>query len=210
MEQSFAAVLNGSSSRQVDAAASGSVKPSPAVVGPFSTDGSQKPPDTMIGPAESLRSKRRVRLAMGPVVLAVVLAISMLLLVRDDSSPQSQARAGASRTIDIYNKVTSGNEVREDSVGFLSTRPVNFCKRDGCMLEGTDVLTTGVTVTAVCQTLGARTTNGEDNNSADDRNPELFESRLWYGIRWSDGRFGFFPEVWVHRDDRGGLDLPLC
>ncbi len=98
----------------------------------------------------------------------------------------------------------------EDSVAFLSSKPANYCRRDGCVLDGTDVLSTGDSVTAVCQTLAARSTNGDDTTTADDQNPELFESRLWYGIRWPDGRLGFFPEVWVHPDHRGGLDLPLC
>ncbi len=114
-----------------------------------------------------------------------------------------------SRTVSVLNQVTSGSEMREDTPSYLSTLPASSCKRDGCALEGTDV-NTGAELDATCQTLGPRVTNGDDTTPADDDNPGLADSRLWYGIRWSDGRFGFLAEVWIQPDDRGGLDLPLC
>lgn len=143
---------------------------------------------------------------------ALVFALLMVgaglwFLVDDDPEPPTRE---VTRSIQIYNKVTGGMQMREDSPAYLSSVPANFCKPAGCMLDGTDLLVTGGRVTAVCQTLAARTTNGDDTTLADDSNPELFESRLWYGIRWTDGRFGFLSEAWVHPDHRGGLDLPLC
>lgn len=99
-------------------------------------------------------------------------------------------------------------QIREDQPGYLSSRPENYCKRDGCMVRGTDVLRTGAIVMATCQTLGARTTNGEDANPVDDADPERYESRPWYGVRWTEGRFGFLSEVWVHPDDRGASVCP--
>jgi len=200
--------------RGVETGATPGDRPGPASTpvppGPSVSDGLVDPGDHLVAdsaPAASRPDKTRRKAILVGLVLAV-LAAAAGLLIRETSSPS--ATPTVTRTIQIYNKVTSGMEMREDSVAFLSTKPANFCRRDGCVLGGTDVLRTGDTVPAVCQTMAARNTNGEDNNSADDQNPELFESRLWYGVRWRDGRFGFFSEVWVHPDDRGGLGLPLC
>ena len=63
---------------------------------------------------------------------------------------------------------------------------------------------------AVCQTGGERTTNGNDSSAADDANPERFESTRYYGVRLSNGTFGYVSEVWIRAADRGGLGLPGC
>ena len=99
--------------------------------------------------------------------------------------------------------------MREDSPGYLSTVTENYCKRNGCALPGTD-MGTGARITAICQTTGARTTNGQDNSAVDDANPELYTTTRWYGIRWSDGRFGYLSEAWIAASDRGGLGLRQC
>ncbi|MEX5720017.1 hypothetical protein [Geodermatophilus maliterrae] len=110
----------------------------------------------------------------------------------------------------IYNKVTNGSsEMREDSPAYLSTTPTNHCSENGCALSGTD-MNTGATATASCQTIGDRTTNGQDDSTVDDANPGLFTSDRWYGIRWSDGRFGYLAETWTDPADRGGQGLPQC
>lgn len=117
----------------------------------------------------------------------------------------------AMRTLTVDNRVTNGaTMMREDTPAYLSTVTRNFCKRDGCMVSGTDVLSSGSNVTAYCQVSGDRTTNGQDNSSIDDRNPGLFESQRWYGIRWSDGRTGYISEVWIAAAHRGGAGLPGC
>lgn len=99
--------------------------------------------------------------------------------------------------------------MREDAPAYLSTVTRNFCKRDGCALAGTDV-GSGAVLTAECTTLGDRTTNGQDNSAIDDANPALYTSTRWYGIRWSDGRFGYISEVWIAGQHRGGLGLRSC
>jgi hypothetical protein len=63
---------------------------------------------------------------------------------------------------------------------------------------------------AVCQTTGERTTNGHDTNPSDDANPELFSSNRYYGVRLTNGVFGYVSEVWIRAADRGGLGLPGC
>jgi hypothetical protein len=113
------------------------------------------------------------------------------------------------RPVTVDNRVTNGVGMREDTPAYLSSVTQNYCKRDGCALAGTD-MSSGARITAICQTAGVRTTNGHDGNVSDDTNPELYSSTRWYGIRWSDGRFGYLSEVWLKAADRGGLGLPNC
>jgi hypothetical protein len=116
----------------------------------------------------------------------------------------------ATRTVTVHNKVTNGpTEMREDRPAYLSSATRNFCRTNGCMLSGTEV-GTGDRLTATCQVQGDRTTNGQDNSGGDDGNPGLYSSTLWYGIRWSDNRFGYVSSVWLQPGDRGGLGLPGC
>lgn len=118
--------------------------------------------------------------------------------------------APTEREVVVYNKVTNGpTQMREDVPAYLSTVPRNYCKRDGCALPGTDMVT-GHRIVAICQTTGARTTNGWDANPSDDSNPGLFESTRWYLMRWPDGRTGYLSEVWVAPEHRGGLGLRTC
>lgn len=168
-------------------------------------------------------SLARRLVSAGPAALALVVGVVAGSVVDSGqggtTAQQAEAAdtvaAGApqlprfSRTVSVMNQVTSGLEMLEDTPSYLSTMTASGCKRDGCALEGTDV-GTGDELTATCQTLGPRVTNGDDTTTADDANPALADSRLWYGIRWPDGRFGFLSEVWLHADDHGGLELPLC
>jgi hypothetical protein len=86
----------------------------------------------------------------------------------------------------------------------------NFCKRDGCRVDGTDRATGGTYSPAVCQVQGARTTNGNDGNANDDGNPGLFSSTRWYGIRLGNGALGYISEVWIDPSQRGGLGVTTC
>jgi hypothetical protein len=114
-------------------------------------------------------------------------------------------------TLTVYNKVTNGpTEMREDTPAYLSTRPANFCKRDGCAIGGTDRATGGTYSPAVCTVIAARTTNGNDGNTNDDGNPGLFSSTRWYGIKLGNGALGYISEVWIQPSQRGGLGLPGC
>lgn len=119
--------------------------------------------------------------------------------------------APAGVTLTVYNKVTNGpTEMREDTPAFLSSAPRNFCRRDGCVVPGTDRGSGGSLAPAVCQVTSVRTTNGHDGSAADDGNPGLFSSFLWYGVRLSDGTLGYISEVWITPAQRGGLGLPGC
>jgi hypothetical protein len=71
-------------------------------------------------------------------------------------------------------------------------------------------LVTGDRLDVVCQTTGERTTNGHDGEPADDTNPILHKSRLWYGAQLGDGSLGYLSETWLDPLDRGGLGLPRC
>lgn len=115
------------------------------------------------------------------------------------------------KILTVDNRVTNGPTMREDPVLLrLTTLPRTFCGRDGCLINGTERVTGGTYDAAVCQTVGQRFTNGHDTSPDDDANPDLYESTLYYGVRLADNTFGYVSEVWIRREDRGGLGLPAC
>jgi hypothetical protein len=114
-------------------------------------------------------------------------------------------------TLTVSNRVTNGSSaMREDTPAYLSTVRQNYCRRDGCVIAGTDRASGGTYTPAVCQAQGARTTNGDDGNANDDGNPGLFSSTRWYGVRLGDGAVGYISEVWIDPSQRGGLGLTNC
>jgi hypothetical protein len=115
------------------------------------------------------------------------------------------------KVITVDNRVTNGMAMSQDDIPLrLTTRPETYCGLHGCNINGTE-RTSGQTYdSAVCQTTGDRYTNGNDSDPADDANPERFESTRYYGVRLTDGVFGYTSEVWVRAADRGGLGLPAC
>lgn len=116
-----------------------------------------------------------------------------------------------SRVITVDNRVTNGLSMREDSTPVrLTTQPWVYCGSRGCNINGTERSSGGTYDAAVCQRTGERTTNGNDSSPADDNNPERFESTRYYGVRLSNGTFGYVSEVWIRAADRGGLGLPAC
>lgn len=117
----------------------------------------------------------------------------------------------ARRVIRVDNRVTNGLGMQEDSVPLrLTTEPRIYCGTRGCNINGTERATGGTYDAAICQTLGERFTNGNDADPTDDNNPELFESRRYYGVQLVDGTFGYVSEVWLRSADRGGLGLGAC
>lgn len=128
------------------------------------------------------------------------------------SSGVGTAASATARRVQVIvdDRVTNGAGMREDaSPAYLSLRPRNYCKSNGCAIPGTDYHS-GATATAVCQTQGERVTNGDDASPADDANPDLYTSTLWYGVIGPDGRVGYLSEVWVAVAYRGGQGLPTC
>ena len=113
--------------------------------------------------------------------------------------------------ITVDNRVTNGSGMREDTIAVrLTTKPWINCGSRGCNIDGTERSSGGTYDAAICQTVGERTTNGHDGSSADDANPELYESTRYYGVRLGNGTFGYVSEVWIRAADRGGLGLPNC
>ena len=92
----------------------------------------------------------------------------------------------------------------------LTTRPIPYCGRAGCVIEDTERRSGETYHPAVCQITGERVTNGHDGDPADDANPGRVESARYYGIRRPDGTLGYVSEVWLLAADRGGQDLPGC
>lgn len=140
-------------------------------------------------------------------------------ITTDAQALQSQpekARAGlpeSGPTLHIWNKVTDGaKRMRDDDAhpAYLSTVPGSFCKNEGCAIPGTDVSTGDTIRPAICQRGGAEITNGNDESPADDNNPGLDTSDLWYGVRRPDDTVGYVSEIWVRPSQRGGLGLRHC
>lgn len=125
---------------------------------------------------------------------------------KPDPGPQP-----VSKVITVDNRVTNGTGMREDSTpARLTTKPWTYCGSRGCNINGTERSSGGTYAAAICQTTGERTTNGHDSDPADDNNPERFESTRYYGVRLSNGTFGYVSEVWIRAADRGGLALRAC
>ncbi len=118
---------------------------------------------------------------------------------------------GMRKVVVVDNRATSGMAMVQDGTPLrLISKTWIHCGIRSCNINGTE-RTDGQTYdAAVCQTTGERTTNGNDTDPSDDANPELFESTRYYGIRLSDGTFGYANEVWIRKDFRGGLGLPAC
>lgn len=115
------------------------------------------------------------------------------------------------KVITVDNRVTNGMGMREDATpASLTTKPWKSCSSRGCNIANTQRTSGGSYDAAVCQTQGDRVTNGNDSSAADDANPERFESARFYGVRLTDGTFGYISEVWIRSADRGGLGLPAC
>ena len=128
-------------------------------------------------------------------------------LGRPGPPPQLEPR----KILTVDNRVTNGPTMREDPVLLrLTTQPRTRCGTLGCLINGTERVTGGTYDAAVCQTVGERFTNGHDTSPDDDANPDLYESTLYYGVRLADNTFGYVSEVWIRREDRGGLGLPTC
>lgn len=125
------------------------------------------------------------------------------------SDPRHEASPG--KVIRVYNKVTSGLRMREDTDPVtLTTKPAAFCGARNCVMPGTSRETSGTYEAAVCQRQGEGITNGDDTSEVDDDNPGLFTSSRYYGVRLDEDTFGYVSEVWIDPKDRGGLSLPTC
>lgn len=115
------------------------------------------------------------------------------------------------RVLTVDNRVTNGMGMREDPTPVrLLTKTWIRCGARGCNINGTERVSGGTYDAAICQTTGERTTNGHDTDSSDDANPLRFESTRYYGVRLSNGVFGYVNEVWIAPQHRGGLGLPGC
>ncbi len=131
-------------------------------------------------------------------------------------TPTPVAGDGTTKRIPITtdNRNTNGVVMVEDSFPLrLQTRPEAFCYSRGCIIPLTTDpgrYTGEIWDAAICQTRGQEMTNGSYGDPADDENPDLYTSNLWYGIQLRDGTFGYVAEVWIAAKDRGGLGLPDC
>jgi len=116
------------------------------------------------------------------------------------------------KVITVYNMVTNGpTQMREDPVpARLTTKPWKFCGSRGCNINGTERVTGQKYDAAICWTTGDSTTNGDNTSSVDDNNPNRYTSDRYYGVRLTNGTFGYISWVWINAAHRGGLGLPPC
>lgn len=158
------------------------------------------------------RRRPRLRWFIGWAVVAVALAVTAV--VTDDDSGQQERGperpAPGVKTVEIYNKITSGVKMAEDPKPLRLFFTPQLCTSRGCVLQGVE-LRTGDKIDVVCQIEGQKTTNGDNTTRADDKNPQLVkDDPIWYGVRTTKGRIVYFSEVWAHPRDRGGLGLTDC
>jgi len=159
-----------------------------------------------LGPKPSRGFRGYLLVAVGLVVLALAgFGISSWI---DDPPPRPPGVV-----LRVDNRVTSGMQAQEDPQGPvpLTTRPVANCGTRGCEVDDTPRWDSKQRIDrAVCQQSGERITNGHDGIRADDQNPLLDSSTLYYGVVLKDGMRGYVSEIWVAREQRGGLGQPPC
>lgn len=142
----------------------------------------------------------------------LVLAGGVHLIKTHPAHPDGQPITSGGRTVEVYNKVTSGGTgmIEDTSPLRLFRRPF-LCDEQSCVIADLSY-TSGDRITGVvCQVPSSdRITNGNDNSPVDDHNPGLFTSHRWLGVRLTTGHLAYFSEVWTARADRGGMHLPRC
>jgi hypothetical protein len=156
------------------------------------------------------KGSRRFRGYLLVAVAGLVLLALAVLGVSGWISDPVQRPPGVVLRVD--NRITSGMQAQEDPERLpLTTRPVPKCGKRGCEVEDSPRWESKQQIDrAVCQQPGERITNGNDDSTTDDKNPLLDSSTLYYGVALKDGMAGYVSEIWVAREQRGGLGLPPC
>jgi hypothetical protein len=178
-----------------------------------------------VAPTADQRPTRRRKAVVG-AALVVVLAVSLLVTAQaegwwpdrsstlNDGQKSPAVPAGASRRAvnEVQNKVAIGpSQLVEDTTpAYLSSRPVPFCSRRGCVVKGSRGLWSGAVLVAVCSVQGTLFTNADLGSSGIEHNVEKVSSTLWYRARMANDVEGYLPEAFVTRAGRGGLGLPSC
>jgi DNA-binding XRE family transcriptional regulator len=140
------------------------------------------------------------------VLLAASVVIIGGLLWRPWNQSDNNRAYGVGKVVTVFNKVVLDEQnLREDSPAYLSKRPVNFCKKLGCIVPNTEY-GTGDQIRALCQLQGEANTN----RFGDTPNKDNFDSTLWYLVVGPDGHTGYLSDVWINPTQRGGYELPAC
>lgn len=167
------------------------------------------PPAALRGPR--MRRRRATTLVSAVSVIALASGGAYALHQRGPSHPT----LAPSRLV-VFDKLVFGKAgLREDPIpAGLSGELRRGCHRLGCYLRGSQRHTGGTLPPPVCVVTGPLVTNGSLKDPADDENPNLVASTLWYGVSDGSGRksprIRYISEVWVTPRQRGGLGLPTC
>lgn len=171
--------------------------------------------DTSFEPADARLASRRARWLWSAIsfLLVVVTGVTVhmadvLMLPAQASAPPKPANLAV---IVVQNKVAMGksDQIEDSTPAFLSSRPVPFCSRNGCVVPGT-LMPSGVRLVADCHVTSTMMYNYNLDSSEVQTNPYRAKSDLWYHVVMPDGAGGFISEVYIEPAYRGGRGLPVC
>jgi transcriptional regulator with XRE-family HTH domain len=117
--------------------------------------------------------------------------------------------AGSGTTLVVDSRSLVGAHGREDLGPPLQ---LTLAPRIGChcAVSGTERRTGQFYEHAVCRTHGDWVTNSNLNTHADDHNPGLASTTLYYAVRLDNGQLGFVSAVWITTRQRYSTELPAC
>jgi len=159
--------------------------------------------------------KRRTLVWSAAVALVVAGSVVVVTTMLPSAGGQetrspSTTRPSGPVAIVVQNKVAIGTELLEDfTPAYLSSKPIPFCGREGCKLEGTE-MSSGAVLAVDCYVTGAELSNADLSSPGIERNRHKHTSSLWYRAVLPGDRTGYISEVYVKPEHRGGLGLPRC
>lgn len=182
---------------------------------PVNGNGHRNEDTTLEAPSESVRSSRRRRwlwpVMVGMLVVVTAVAVHMADVLMLPVGPSASPKPAKLAIIVIQNKVAMGHSdlLEDTSPVYLSSRPVPYCSRLGCVVPAT-TLSSGAYVVADCRTNSDMMWNYNLDSSEVQTNPNRAKSNLWYHVVLSSGASGYISEVYIEQAYRGGLGLPVC
>lgn len=154
------------------------------------------------------RTSRRPLIAIFTASALVIAGVAAVWWSHRGQDPSGDTAV----VVTVQNKVAVGpSALTEDSTPeFLTSKPVAYCRRRGCVVPGTDSLWSGALLPAICYTHGETITNANLSSAGIKDNPGAATSDGWYQVQLPSGTTGYIPEAYLAPKDRGGRGLPSC